>query len=83
MPNWTWEVVIHEGDEGAEITSSTTFVDSYEAIDFFNTAVKSRNTMGALVIVHPSEGSCYHDSVMLAYDNDWNEFIDLPEWYEG
>lgn len=78
--NWTWEVVIHRNVGEDEETTYDEFTDVNEAIDLFNSAVSDNDTMGAIVIVHPSKDSLYKDSVMLAFDNDWQNLIPFPEW---
>ena len=78
--NWTWEVIIRRFDGEDERTTSDEFTDVNEAIDLFNSAVSDDDTEGAIVIVHPAKDSLYKDSVMLAFDNDWRDFIPFPEW---
>lgn len=76
---WTWEVAVRNDDERVTYKS---FDNVAEAIFEFTKAVAKDDVLGAIVVSHPDDRRS-NENIMLVFNNDWGDFIDFPDWYEG
>lgn len=76
---WTWEVAVRDDDESVTYKS---FDNVAEAILEFTKAVAKGDVLSAIVVTHPGKIKG-NENIMLVFNNDWGDFIDFPDWYEG
>lgn len=73
-----WELIIYCVKDDRTYTDSYVFLDFNEAKEEFLATLDDPNIIAAVVY---SEINGYKPSIVLAYNNDWNDdFIHQPEW---